>query len=428
MNKPFLTFFTVITLALAVSSCSASKDLATAQPAHSQSTASAPKSINVLEFGEDNVLFVGDSKSGTIYAYETATVDNPTLQYGYNIKDLDQQIATFLKASPKDILVKDMAVHPSTKEAYIAISKISGNAYVSDLVVLNQSGAIRSFDFSKAKSSKIKIKNAPAGGFTFWDDIPAGELTFTDIDFHQGKLYVSGLSNSDFASTLRVIDYPFEANKQQVANVEIFHTNHGQNETRAPIRTLEIVQLGGQDYLLAAYTCTPLVTIPLSALKDGARVTGKTIAELGYGNTPIDLIQYTAQDMQQNKYDVVFLNNKNQMAQIITLSAIEADNAKDGLTTFQNFKRAGTPPFDVPMTSLLHVDEQDGYHLLAVRRNMDNGNLELISFMKNLYFRLSDFQSEFEFPDYQYPEGADFIINLQNQMKKDEGFANKIKE
>jgi hypothetical protein len=428
MNKLTNNAIMLLALALIMGSCTATQEVSSAKQISNNAKSSAPHSINVLEFGDNNILFAGDPKTGTVYAYETETVENPTLQYGYNVKNLDEKIATFLKVHPRDVLVKDMGVHPATKEAYIAVSSISGDTYVPNLVILNQSGTIRSFDFAKAKSSKIKIKNAPAGGFEFWDDIPSGELTFTDIDFHKGKLYVSGLSNSDFASTLRIIDYPFKGNQQQIVNVEIFHTNHGQNETRAPIRTLEIVELGGVEHLLAAYTCTPLVTIPLADLKDGAHVRGKTIAELGYGNTPIDLIQFTAQDMQQNKYDVVFLNNKNQMAQVIALGAIAADNQKDGLATFQNFKRAGTQPFDVPMTSILHVDEQDGYHLLTVRRNMDNGNLELISFMKNLYFRLSDFQSEFEFPDYEYPQGADFVKKLQNQMKQDEGFPKKVKE
>jgi len=135
-----------------------------------------------------------------------------------------------------------------------------------------------------------------------------------------------------------------------------------------------------------------------------------------------------AQDMQENKYPVVFLSNKNQSAQIIALNQLVEGNKKAGLSVNAQFKKAGVQAFDVPMTSILQVAEQDGYHLLAVRRNIENGNLELVSFMKNLYFRLSDFQSEFEFPDYQYPKGADFFKNLQNMMKKDEGFVNKVVE
>jgi hypothetical protein len=384
------------------------------------------KEANVLEFGPDNVLFVGDSKTGTIHAFSTETVENPTLQYGYNNKDLGGAIASFLGTTSENILIKDLAVHPETKEAYVAVSRISGQKYIPAIVILNQSGAIRNFDTKKAASESFTVDNSPAKEFEFWNDVNARELTFTDIDFHNGKLYVSGLSSADFASTLRVVDYPFTKKGESNISVEIFHTNHAQNETRAPIRTLEIIELDGKEYLLAAYTCTPLVVIPMEDIKDGAHVTGKTIAELGFGNTPIDLISFMAQDMQQNQYPVVFLANKNQSAQVIPLNQIGDGISKEGLSDFAQFQKAGVQAFDVPVTSTLQVSEQDGYHLLTIRRNMDNGNLELVSVMKNMYFRLSDFQSEFEFPDYEYPEGADFFKTVQNMMKQDEGFSEKM--
>ena len=44
---------------------------------------------------------------------------------------------------------------------------------------------------------------------------------------------------------------------------------------------------------MAAYTCTPLVKVPLSSeLKPGEKVKGTTIAELGNRNTPLDMIVY----------------------------------------------------------------------------------------------------------------------------------------
>src|SRR5262249_3934130 len=50
--------------------------------------------------------------------------------------------------------------------------------------------------------------------------------------------------------------------------------------------------VGNEPSLLAAYTCTPLVQFPMSDLKPGAKIKGKTIAELGNGNRPIDMIVY----------------------------------------------------------------------------------------------------------------------------------------
>jgi hypothetical protein len=52
--------------------------------------------------------------------------------------------------------------------------------------------------------------------------------------------------------------------------------------------------------------CTPLVKIPVSELKPGAKVEGTTIAELGAGNRPLDLIAY-----KKDNHDFLLLANSN---------------------------------------------------------------------------------------------------------------------
>src|SRR5262249_39555001 len=74
---------------------------------------------------------------------------------------------------------------------------------------------------------------------------------------------------------------------------EIFHTSHNRVETASPVRTFVPYKVGAETNIMAAYTCTPLVKIPVSELKPGAKVKGTTIAELGSGNQPLDMIGYT---------------------------------------------------------------------------------------------------------------------------------------
>ena len=54
--------------------------------------------------------------------------------------------------------------------------------------------------------------------------------------FIDGRLYVAGLSNEEFASKLRSMPYPF-ASVDHGTSVEIFHGTHGQFETRSPVYT-----------------------------------------------------------------------------------------------------------------------------------------------------------------------------------------------
>ena len=383
-------------------------------------------SISALGFGPDQVLFLADSSSGRIHALALPAPARPAAKESFNVKDLDAKVAALLGVSPSQVRVHDLAIHPVSKEAYLAVAFASGDRYVPAVAVVEPSGRARLLDLTTATSS-VTIPFTPPAPFAFYRGASSRDLTFTDLTFHKGRLYVAGLSNADFASSLWSVAYPFTESRPEISSVEIYHTNHNEQETRAPIRTMLITELNGVDYVIAAYTCTPLVVFPLSAVKDGAHINGKVVAELGYGNTPIDLLRFTAQDMQQHKYPVLFLSNKNQAAQVIGIQAIEKAAKGAGLTTFQGFKKSALEAFDAPMTDILQADEQDEERIVTIRRNPDDGTLQLVSFAKNLYFRLSDFQAEFDFPSYKYPPGSDFIHGLQNQMRKDEGFPDLVK-
>ncbi len=396
---------------------------------HIQAAAPDLKSVNVLAFGPGNILFAADSWGGAIFALQVTPGDNPRADRGYNSRRIDERIASLLGVPVQRIKVNDMAVHPESKEAYIAVTRGRGDDSAPAIVVVNQADQLRVLDLTDVSFTKASLAGLPSGEIEFWEEIPARGFTITDVDYHGGNIYVSGLSNAEFASTLRKIPYPFTGTLE-TASVEIYHANHNQRETRAPIRTLAVVNLEGKEHVLAAYTCTPLVTIPLETLEDKAHVVGKTVGELGYGNTPIDLIQYTAQDMEGNAFDVVLLTNKHQSAQVVALADLAGANQTESLSTFAGFSTAGVKFTNIPLVGLLHIDNQDDRRILTLRRNLDDGTLELFSFMKGLYFRVSDFVSEYEFPDYEYAtDGSqDFQKGVQNMMKQDEGFTGKVKK
>jgi len=115
--------------------------------------------------------------------------------------------------------------------------------------------------------------------------------SITDIAFLNDRVLIAGLSNEEFCSTLRAIAFPFEKIEGSTS-VEMYHGAHGRFETKSPIRTFVPFKVGNEPSLLAAYTCTPLVQFPIRQLEPGAKIMGKTIAELGNRNRPLDLIVY----------------------------------------------------------------------------------------------------------------------------------------
>lgn len=394
-------------------------------------TASKPAMVSspfeyasALAFGPDGTLFIGDSGTGRVYAWKPPESVNPAAQAGYNLKEVDAQLAALLGTTPRHLRIRDMAVHPKTKEVYLALGRATGESYASALAVVNQTGVPRLLEVGASLRS-VKIPFSPAADFKFYDEVPARDLSITDIQYFDGRVYVAGLSNADFASSLWVVPVPFD-DEVVTTTVEIYHAVHAQKETRAPIRAMTIRELNGEPHLVAAYTCTPLVVFPLSALHEGGHIVGKTIGELGYGNTPVDLLTFTGSDAQQQPLEVLFVSHKNQAAQVIGVAAVEEAVRGAGLSQPVMLQKVDLGASSPPMTSLLHVDEQDPYHLTAVRRDVSEGDIEIVSYLKNVYFRLSDFQSEYEIPGYTFPPEQKPTREFQNKMKRDEGKASFV--
>src|SRR5207302_1970182 len=82
----------------------------------------------------------------------------------------------------------------------------------------------------------------------------------------------------------------------------------------SPIRTFLAYDIGGETNLLAAYTCTPLVKIPISQLKPGTHVKGTTVAELGNRNKPLDMIVY----QKDGKNYILMANSSRGLMKITT--------------------------------------------------------------------------------------------------------------
>jgi hypothetical protein len=251
------------------------------------------QSAGPLAFGPDGILFAADPQAAAICAIATGDGAAES-QVARDVEALDEKIAALLGTSPQQILIHDLAVNPASRVPYLSVSRGRGPDASAVIVRIAGAGKPEVLSLEKVKFSRVEIPNAPQagsapGGGRRGDD-PRRE-SITDLAFVDGQLLVAGLSNEEFASTLRSIPFPFEK-ADKGTSVEIYHGAHGKFETRSPVRTFVPFSVGGEPHLLAAYTCTPLVAFPLSSLKPGAHVKGKTVAELGNRNRPLDMISY----------------------------------------------------------------------------------------------------------------------------------------
>ena len=329
------------------------------------------KSMGPLAFGPDAILFVADTKSAAIFALALDDKKASAAGKPLKVEAINQKVAALLGTSADQILIDDMVVNPVSRNVYLAVSRGRGPDATPVLVRTKTSGDLEVVPLERVKFAKAELPDAPVDGVVGQGSRQSNPRreSITDIGFLEDRLLVAGLSNEEFASTLRAIPFPFKT----VANgtsVEIYHGAHGKFETRSPVRTFVPFKVGNEPHLLAAYTCTPLVQFPLSDLKPGAKVKGKTIAELGNRNRPLDMIVY-----EKDGKDYLLLANNSRG--IMKISTDKIENAEKIESPVSGGGKKGLEYETVEeWKGVDQLDRYDKGHAVVVRRG-DGGSLNL---------------------------------------------------
>ena len=274
---------------LGVAALSVSAQVA-ARPVAAVPAGPAFQSIGPLAFGPDGTLFAGDRDAAMIYAVNLGAEAAGASQGTADVTGLDQKIAAVLGTAAAEVSITDLAVHPTSRNSFISVMRGQGTAAKPALLRVDGAGTIAIVDLAKTTATSVTLPNPPVANAAGRSN-PRTQ-TIMDMALVNGRLVVAGLSNEEFASKLWSVPYPF-ATTDRGTSIEIFHGNHGKLETNSPIFSFVPYNVAGQPTVIAGYLCTPLVKIPMSALKPGDKVLGTTIAELGAGNRPIDMIVYT---------------------------------------------------------------------------------------------------------------------------------------
>jgi hypothetical protein len=245
-------------------------------------------SAGPLAFGPDGILFVADSAGAQIVAIDTKDT-KPASKASINVEGVDAKIAALVGVPADQIVINDVVVNPISRNAYVSASRGKGPDAIPLIARVETSGNVNMLSLDSAPNQEVSLVDAPQPNANARQN--QRMQTITDMNYVNGNLMVAGLSNEEWSSALRSIPFPFKS-AEKGATLQIWHSSHGRYETQSPIRTFVPYNISGQQYVLAAYTCTPLVKIPVSELKPGAQVKGAEIADLGAGNQPLDMVPY----------------------------------------------------------------------------------------------------------------------------------------
>ena len=369
------------------------------------------RSAGALAFDTGNVLFVGDSKAGLVHAFDLDGVvaDQSAYQLGRAqtfegrtiFNNLDVEIAALLGVATEDVVINDMVVHKPSKQVFLSVHRGHGPDAEAVIVSVNN-GAFELVDLAATQHTSKSVGPVPTAA-TFEFGQALNTLAITDIDYYNGELFVAGLSNEEFSSKLRRIPYPF-TDRISTSSIEIWHAVHAQYETRAPIISQTVVELDGVPTLIAIYACTPIVRIPLTELTDGAEVRGTMIGEMGFGNTPLDIVPYVnAWDGSSN----VVVTNTNRSAASLNLEAVaSAKEMPHGEGVKPVFSVAGVAQFQLPLSGVMHLDTLDENYAIVVRRSPeDPRNIQLHTLPLPFFFDRADHIVEMNFKGGPDPFG-----------------------
>jgi len=332
------------------------------------------KSAGPVAFGPEGILFVADTKAAAIVAIATGDVTPAAGDKLLKVDGINQKIAALVGSSAEQIQINDMAVNPISHFAYLAVSRGRGPGAVPVIIRVKPDDQVEAVSLEDVKFSRAELPDAPTDGVVGEGNRQSNprQESITDLAFFEDRVLVAGLCNEEFSSTLRAIPFPFKT-VENGTGVEIYHGSHGRFETRAPVRTFVPMNIGTEPTVLAAYTCTPLVQFPMKDLKPGAKVKGKTVAELGNRNRPLDMITY-----QKDGKDYLLLANSSRGVMKVNIDRIDR---ADPITSPVRGGQKGLPIEAVQdWTGVDHLEKLDAGHAVVIRRGEGKAmNLESLA-------------------------------------------------
>jgi len=328
------------------------------------------QSAGPLAFGPEGILFAADPWGAAVFAIDTGD-KGPREKGALKVEKLDAQAAALLGTSPTELAIQDVAVNPASGNVYISAARGRGPEAKPAIIKVSRDGKLALVALDAIAFSKTPIPDAPSPEAKGRRDERPRLQAITDLAFVDGRVLVAGLSNEEFSSTFRSIPFPFTGDAKG-SSVEIYHGAHGQFETKSPVRTFVPFEFGGETHLLAAYTCTPLVKIPLKELKPGTHLKGTTIAELGNRNRPLDMIVY-------RKDGKDFLLLANDARGVMKITTENLDKAEPILTSVPGGGKKGMTYETIESwKNVRQLDRYDDANALIVRQD-DAGSLHMES-------------------------------------------------
>ena len=138
---------------------------------------------------------------------------NPT-RIELTVANIDEKVAALLGVQVKDIKIADMAVHPISKEIYLAVTR-NGSPAQSVLVKCDHKGNLHAVALNDVSFYETSITDVPAPGTKLPQQWHTLTMAVTDMAFVDGELFVSDSQASNSVPRCGGLRFPLPISHKQ---------------------------------------------------------------------------------------------------------------------------------------------------------------------------------------------------------------------
>lgn len=336
----------------------------------SEKGAAPVSAINVISFADDGVLLIGDGAKNQIVAVETGDTKPVTGKFA-DTKNFAGEIGGRLGVGAEDVEVIDLAINPASGKLYVAVRKQDDKTFV--IVRLAPGGEIEHFSLDDVTYAAVPL--------------PEGVNKLTALVWADNRLIASARKNEEFASKIFSVDGPLDHGAAgSVYSAETYHIQHGKWETRAPMSVMIPYTDGGKNYIIGAFSCTPVVRFPIDDVEPGAKIKGESVLEFGSGNRPEDMFAYERDGKSSVLTSAFRFHHERQafgpsphIAFRFDQQLLGTDQINEKGVHRLKDKAEGKIDLAEPFHGVVEMDKLDDENAIALRVGESEGQLDLVT-------------------------------------------------
>ena len=332
------------------------------------------KSIGRMSFGPSGLLLVADPAGAAVVAIDTGDT-GPLVKLKKRIDNVNNLIATSMKAKPEGVKIEDMVVNPKSGKVYLSVRRQQDNHFA--ILTVDTDGKINPLDLEKSRYVRVTLPAAKN----------AKLRNINSVAFAEDGVLATGQCTDELANKIYSIPFPLEHGaKANIYSAEVYHISHRRWETKTPIQSFIPFEKDGEHYLVGGFGCTPLVRFPLDELKSGDSVLGASIIELGSGNRPLDMFTYQKDGrnwLVTNTFRFHFKKNlfgpSKWWGVRVDMGYISTDKINENAVRRDTKNKTGPDGVEIMdvLFGVVQVDKLNDDEIMVLRDRDDSGKLDL---------------------------------------------------